>query len=70
MMLKLQDRITKNIQTRFSELNAGETEKKVIIVGFLAILELFKQGNLIVNQQSRYSDIEIELDKGQTPTYY
>jgi segregation and condensation protein A len=70
MMDKLKARITQNLHTRFSELHAGEKEKKVVIVGFLAILELFKQGNLIVNQHSRFSDIDIELDRGQTPTYY
>jgi segregation and condensation protein A len=70
MMDKLKARITQNLHTKFSELHAGEKEKKVVIVGFLAILELFKQGNLIVNQHSRFSDIDIELDRGQTPTYY
>jgi segregation and condensation protein A len=70
MMQKLQNRISQNMQVRFSELHAGETERKVIIVGFLAILELFKQGNLIVNQGERYADIEIELDRGITPSYY
>jgi segregation and condensation protein A len=70
MMQKLQLRIAKNLQVRFSELHAGETERKVIIVGFLAILELFKQGNLLVNQSERYADIEIGLDRGQTPSYY
>lgn len=70
MMKKLEKRIANQMQTKFSELCAGETEKKVIIVGFLAILELFKQGNLIVSQENRYSDIEIERDKGSTPSYY
>ena len=70
MMHNLEERITKNLQVRFSELHKGETEKKVVIVGFLAILELFKQGNLIINQTERYSDIEIVLDKGVTPRYY
>lgn len=70
MMQRLKTRITQNLQTRFSELYAGETERKVVIVGFLAILELFKQGNLLVTQNNQFSDIEIELDRGQTPSYY
>lgn len=70
MMNKLEDRIKKNLLVKFSDMNAGETEKKVVIVGFLAILELFKQGNLLVRQGERYADIEIELDRGQTPSYY
>ena len=70
MMAKLEDRISRNLLVRFSELNAGETEKKVVIVGFLAILELFKQGNLLLRQPERFSDIEIEREQGQTPSYY
>jgi segregation and condensation protein A len=70
MMTRLQDRITRNLLVKFSELNAGETERKTVIVGFLAILELFKQGNLLIRQPERYADIEIELDKGRTPSYY
>lgn len=70
MMHNLQDRIAKNLQVRFSELHIGETERKVVIVGFLAILELFKQGNLLVQQGERFADIIIELEHGQTPTYY
>ena len=70
MMTRLENRIRQNLHTRFSELHAGEVEKKVVIVSFLAILELFKQGNLIVTQVGRFSDIHIELDKGETPRYY
>jgi len=70
MMIKLEDRIKNNLLVRFSDLRAGETERKVVIVGFLAILELFKQGNLLVRQGERYADIEIELDKGQAPSYF
>ncbi len=70
MMERLENRIRQNIKTRFSDLHVGEVEKKVIIVSFLAILELFKQGNLLVTQGERFSDIEIELDRGETPRYY
>lgn len=70
MMQKLERRIAQNLQVKFSELHAGETERKVVIVGFLAILELFKQGNLLIRQEGKYSDIEIELERGQTPSYY
>lgn len=70
MMSNLENRIRQNLQVRFSELHKGETERKVVIVGFLAILELFKQGNLIIDQTERYADIEITLDKTITPRYY
>ncbi len=70
MMHRLEDRIRQNIKLRFSELNPGAVEKKTLIVSFLAVLELFKQGNLIVHQADRFSDIEIELDNTGTPRYY
>ena len=49
---------------------AEATEHKTVIVGFLAILELFKQGNVLVTQAGRFHDIEIELEQGSTPRYY
>ncbi|HMO77777.1 MAG TPA: ScpA family protein [Candidatus Paceibacterota bacterium] len=69
MMERLEKRIRDSLQVRFSELHVGETERKVVIVGFLALLELFKQGNLLLKQEGKYADIEIELEKGQTPSY-
>jgi len=70
MMDRLERRIRDSLQLRFSELNVGETERRVVIVSFLALLQLFKQGNLILKQDGPYLDIEIEHDKGQTPSYY
>lgn len=70
MIFQLEGRIRRSIQTYFSEINQGEREKKVIIVSFLALLELFKRGNLILIQTNPYSDIEIQLDQGVTPQYY
>ena len=70
MMQNLQERISKYSKVSFFELQKNEPERKVRIVGFLAILELFKQGNLIITQAQHFSDIEIELDQGQVPNYY
>ena len=70
MMKRLETRIAQSPYLRFSELRANEPERKTIIVSFLAVLELFKQGNLIITQVERFDDIEIELDKNLTPTYY
>lgn len=70
MMQRLQTRIFQQAHFRFSELKRDNPEVKVVIVGFLAVLELFKQGNLIVTQDERFADIEVELDKSQTPVYY
>ena len=70
MMGKLKSRIEKQMTTRFSQIKAQEPERKNVIVGFLAILELFKQGNLLITQVKRFEDIEIELEQRHTPKYY
>lgn len=70
MMEKLRHRIERQMQTKFSEIRAIETDHKNVIVGFLAILELFKQGNIIVTQMNRFDDIHLELEKTSTPKYY
>lgn len=70
MMDNLRQRIEKQIKTSFFAMRAEETEPKNLIVGFLAILELFKQGNLIITQVTHFGDIEIELDRAATPRYY
>lgn len=70
MMDNLRKRIEKQIRTSFFEMQTNEPERKNVIVGFLAILELFKQGNVIVTQVDRFYDIELELDQTAIPRYY
>ena len=70
MMSKLQKRIEQQMKTRFSELRRNEPEHKNVIVGFLAILELFKQGDILITQSGRYEDIHMESKKASTPKYY
>jgi chromatin segregation and condensation protein Rec8/ScpA/Scc1 (kleisin family) len=70
MITRVQREIESKIKTRFSALVAGEIERKTLIVGFLAILELFKQGGVIVTQANRFADIEIEREHATTPRYY
>jgi segregation and condensation protein A len=70
MMASLQRRIETQLRAKFSDIRAEATEHKTVIVGFLAILELVKQGNVIVTQLGRFEDIEIELEKESTPRYY
>ncbi len=70
MMNRLKTRIERQMRTRFSEIRRTEPEHKNVIVGFLAILELFKQGNVLITQISRFDDIEIELEQHETPRYY
>ncbi len=70
MMTSLQARIERQLKARFSDIRKEATEHKTVIVGFLAILELVKQGNVLVRQLGRFDDIEIELEGEQTPRYY
>jgi segregation and condensation protein A len=70
MMDKLRTRIETQVLTKFSDIRAREPEHKNVIVGFLAILEIFKQGNIIITQADRFEDIHMELDKQGIPKYY
>ncbi len=70
MMASLQRRIETQLKAKFSDIRKEATEHKTVIVGFLAILELVKQGNVLVKQLGRFDDIEIELEKEGTPRYY
>jgi chromatin segregation and condensation protein Rec8/ScpA/Scc1 (kleisin family) len=70
MMDNMRRRIERQLRISFFELRQQETEHKNVIVGFLAILELFKQGNLIITQNDKFDDIEIVLDKAATPRYF
>ena len=70
MMDKLRKRIETQVLTKFSDIRAREPEHKNVIVGFLAILEIFKQGNIIITQANRFEDIHMEIDQQGTPKYY
>lgn len=70
MMIRLQKRIEQQMHTKFSEIRATEPEHKNVIVGFLAILELFKQGNIIITQVNRFEDIHMEMERAEIPKYY
>lgn len=70
MMGKLRKRIETQVLTKFSDIRAREPEHKNVIIGFLAILEIFKQGNIIITQANRFEDIHMELDQQGIPKYY
>jgi chromatin segregation and condensation protein Rec8/ScpA/Scc1 (kleisin family) len=70
MIERLRTKITQQMTTYFSEIRQQETEHKNVIVGFLAILELFKQGDILVVQSTRFADIEVSAERQGTPQYY
>jgi len=69
MINSITERIAKEIKTSFSKLSghtgeASTHENKVnIIVGFLAMLELVKQGIILVSQEKHFEDIGIETNR-------
>ena len=70
MMENLAKRITKNIKMSFKDFaGVGKTEKVNVIVSFLAMLELVKQGIIQVRQDKSFHDIEIENQTVSIPRY-
>lgn len=72
---KLTERITKSFRMSFREFSGHSSskldyEKKVeVIVGFLAMLELAKQGIIAVSQSDRFGDIHMETESVGLPRY-
>ena len=51
----------------FRRLTDGLVERLEVIVRFLALLELFKQGMVELDQGERFGDIEVEWTAGRDP---
>ena len=70
MIEKLSERITNGLRTSFRDFSGlGREEKVNVIVSFLAMLELVKQGLVRVNQDSHFDDIHMESEKIGVPQY-
>lgn len=69
-IVNLTERITSNFKMSFKDFSSfGKAEKVSVIVNFLAMLELVKQGIINVNQGSHLSDIEMETNTLSIPKY-
>ncbi|OGC88234.1 hypothetical protein A3D70_02685 [Candidatus Adlerbacteria bacterium RIFCSPHIGHO2_02_FULL_54_18] len=68
MVERMAGRIQSAIRMSFKEF-AGKKERGEIIVGFLALLELVKQGIIKAQQESHFGDITLESDAVSTPHY-
>lgn len=66
---KLRKTIQEKFKTSFSEFTQQETEKKAVAVSFLAVLELCKQGSIIITQSQHFDEILIEATQFETPHY-
>ncbi len=70
MMEYLTERITRNLKMGFREFaGVGKEEKMNVVVSFLAMLELVKQGIIAVTQESHGADIQMETGVLDTPKY-
>ncbi len=82
VMSRLAERITANLKMSFREFAGvapnglarhdsaeSKEEKIMVIVSFLAMLELVKQGILAVTQESHDADIHMETGVLETPKY-
>ena len=66
----LTDRIQRSLSMSFNEfVGDGKMEKVEVVVGFLAMLELVKQGAIDVMQQDRFGDINMESKDIGVPKY-
>lgn len=66
----LTQRIKSNLKMSFREFaRMGKEEKVNVIVSFLAMLELVKQGTILVKQDKEFEDIEIETHHVGVPHY-
>lgn len=71
MIDKLAARVQSAIRMSFKDFAGGgkKIERGEIIISFLALLELVKQGILQATQTSHFSDITLESTEVSTPTY-
>jgi segregation and condensation protein A len=70
MVDKLTERIKTSIKMSFKDFSGlGKAEKVEVIVSFLAMLELVKQGGVRVSQNNHFDDISIESEGSGVPIY-
>ncbi|MEI6843585.1 MAG: ScpA family protein [bacterium] len=70
MIESLTDRITKSLKMSFKDFSGiGKKDKVSVIVSFLAMLELVKQGIIQVKQDKDFQDIEMETQHMSVPRY-
>lgn len=69
MIDRLKQRIEQQFRFKFRDFTGNAAERSAVIVGFLAVLEMVKQGSVLVHQTARFHDIEIERETSTTPRY-
>ena len=61
------ERIRNRAKMRFSDLVDARTPSGVVVVTFLAVLELYKRGMIKVRQKKEFGDIEMAYIQGAPP---
>jgi segregation and condensation protein A len=69
VMDNLRDRVQRALNLSFSEFTGNATEKLEVIVSFLALLELVKQGSVEADQPGAFNDIKITNTAAAVPRY-
>jgi segregation and condensation protein A len=71
MIGNLTERITSSLRMSFRDFSSGEgkAERVNVIVSFLAMLELVKQGVISVTQERHFDDIQMETETLGVPRY-
>lgn len=70
MIDTLSQRVSKAMRLSFKEFSGqGKKEKGEVVVSFLALLELVKQGIIKATQSHKFGDIVLETDAISTPSY-
>ncbi|NTV44185.1 MAG: segregation/condensation protein A [Candidatus Yonathbacteria bacterium] len=66
---RLANRIAKSLSMSFREFTGSREERVEVVVSFLALLELVKQGTIDVVQDERFGDILMESRATNVPRY-
>lgn len=70
MMERLRTRVSTALKMSFKDfVGKTATEKKEVIVGFLALLELMREGVIDAVQHARFDDISVESQEVGVPKY-
>ncbi len=70
MITSLTKRVQSSLKMSFKDFSGmGKAEKVNVIISFLAMLELVKQGIIEVNQRDKFDDIHMETKSVGIPSY-
>jgi len=70
MIGNLTERVKSHLKMSFKEFSGmGKADRVNVIVSFLAMLELVKQGIIEVSQENKFDDIKMETRQVGVPTY-